>query len=60
MHSDSAYPSTTWQVMPYNFNVNFTESQKAFNMIIGHDNFRECRDAEVLREILTVYVSNNM
>ena len=26
----------------------------------GHGNFRECRDAEVLREILTVYVSNNM
>ena len=27
----SAYPSTTWQVEPYNFNVNLTESQKAFN-----------------------------
>ena len=29
--SDSAYPSTTWQVKPYNFNINLTESQKAFN-----------------------------
>ena len=26
----------------------------------GHGKFRECRDAEVLRDILTVYVSNNM
>ena len=131
--SDSVYPSTKWQVKPYNFNVNLTESQKSFNrqlravrvtverafgvfkgrwrcllkrldnrlsnvsdIIItcctlhdiwqeridefigednivnnildyecgkrdnGHGNFWECRDAEVLREILTVYVSNNM
>ena len=26
--SDSVYPSTTWQVKPYNFNVNLTESRK--------------------------------
>ena len=29
--SDSVYSSTTWQVKPYNFNVNLTENQKAFN-----------------------------
>ena len=131
--SDSVYLSTTWQVNPYNFNVNLIESQSTFNKqlsatrvtvkrafrflkgcwrcllkclnnrlsnasdiiitcctlhniwqersdeFIDEDNivnnilddergqqdngdgkFRECRDAEVLREILTVYVSNNM
>ena len=26
----------------------------------GHGNFRECRDAEAFREILRVYVSNDM
>ena len=131
--SDSAYPSTTWQGKPHNFNVNLTENHKGFNKQLsaarvtverafgvpkgrwrcllkrldnrlsnvsgiimtccalhnichersdefidednivnhildgehgqrdnGHGIFRECRDAEVLREILTVYVSNNI
>ena len=135
--SDSAYPSTTWQVKPYNFNINLTESQKAFNKNLSsawvtvvrafgvlkghwrcllkrldnrlinvsdiiitcctlhnicqersdrqervyrqednivnnildhgrrqrdseHGNFQKWREAEVLREVLTIYVINNM